>query len=198
VCCPFSLLPSAFSLVTAERTYSRPGSGTDKARQIFRARLFAISVWRGIASNSAGGRVDPERMRPAFSLEVAAVGPKVLQPAASFHLTITVSCSASGGTPRKPSSRRSARIRAIASTVLTRVPSRVCLPFLRRVGTPPNPRRPAVNHEHRERLSICFWSGRDETRRSALGARRSEEHPAHSRAVVIDELFRTPSAERPK
>jgi hypothetical protein len=64
-------------------------------------------------------------MRPSFSLEVGAVAAKVLQEAVSFHLTITVSYSASGGTPRKPSSRRSARISAIASARLFRVSSLV-------------------------------------------------------------------------
>ena len=47
--------------------------------------------------NSTGGRGDPKGTRPAFSFQVAAVAPKVLQQAASFHLTITVSRSASGG-----------------------------------------------------------------------------------------------------
>src|SRR5262245_4230019 len=39
---------------------------------------------------------------------------------APLHPTTTVSRMASGGTPRKPSSRRSMRIRAIASTRLSR------------------------------------------------------------------------------
>ena len=39
---------------------------------------------------------------------------------APLHPTTTVSRMASGGTPRKPSSRRSVRIRAIASTRLSR------------------------------------------------------------------------------
>jgi hypothetical protein len=43
-----------------------------------------------------------------------AVAAQVLQQAAAFHFTITVPRSASGGTPRNPSSRRSASINAIA------------------------------------------------------------------------------------
>lgn len=64
--------------------------------------------------DGTGGGIAPERMRGAFTFQAAAVAAQVLQQAAALHFTITVPRSASGGTPRKPSSRRSARISARA------------------------------------------------------------------------------------
>src|SRR5438552_11719947 len=63
-------------------------------------------------------RVNPERMRPALSLEIAAVLAQVREEAAAFHSTTTVSLSASGGIARSPSARRSSRINAMASVRL--------------------------------------------------------------------------------
>ena len=60
-------------------------------------------------------------MRGAFALQDAAVSAEVLQQAASLHFTITVSRSASGGTPRKPSSRRSLRFPSMVSLIVEKL-----------------------------------------------------------------------------
>src|ERR1017187_4319250 len=93
---------------------SLPISGTDRRRQIFRENIGNVGV--------AGGgftltrlRIEPERMAPAFALQHAAVAAQVFDEGDAFHSTVTVSRSAPFGTPRKPSSRRSSRISAIAS-----------------------------------------------------------------------------------
>jgi hypothetical protein len=62
----------------------------------------------------------PQGVRTAFAFENAAVRAKVLQQGAALHRTVTVSRSASGGTPRRPSSRRSFKINAMASDKLWR------------------------------------------------------------------------------
>ena len=51
----------------------------------------------------------------ALALQETAVLPQVAKEFLLFHETITVSWIASSGTPRRPSSRRSSRIKAIAS-----------------------------------------------------------------------------------
>src|SRR5437667_6141068 len=70
-------------------------------------------------------RVQPQRMFAAFPLQVAAVFTQMPQQRVAFHWTTTVSRIASCGTPRKPSSRLSSRIRAIASDKLARHSSTV-------------------------------------------------------------------------
>ena len=57
--------------------------------------------------NGACAWVNPEGVSATFSFEVATVPPKVLEQRAPFHLTVTVSWMASGGIPRRASSRRS-------------------------------------------------------------------------------------------
>ncbi len=65
--------------------------------------------------NGSGRRVGPERMRPAFSLQVAAVLSQVTEQFAPFHPTTTFSRIAAAGILRRPSFRLSSRISAIAS-----------------------------------------------------------------------------------
>jgi hypothetical protein len=60
-------------------------------------------------------RVDTQGMATALALELAPVTAKVTQEIAALHRTVTVVRTASDGTPRNPSSRRSSRTRAIAS-----------------------------------------------------------------------------------
>jgi len=67
----------------------------------------------------------PQGMGTALTLEVTPVPPQMLEQTAPFPPTITVSRMASGGTPRQPSSRRSARINAMASARLSRASSGV-------------------------------------------------------------------------
>ena len=71
----------------------------------------------------AGRRIHPKGMRATLALEHASVLPQVAKQRAALHSTVTVSRSASGGRPRRPSSRRSSRISAIASAKLARASS---------------------------------------------------------------------------
>jgi len=57
--------------------------------------------------DGTGSWVLPEGVGRAFSLEDAAVAAQVPEKTAPLHFTVTVSFSASGGTPLSPSSRRS-------------------------------------------------------------------------------------------
>ncbi len=75
--------------------------------------------------NRAGLWIAPQGMGTPLTLEVTPVPPQMLEQTAPLHPTMTVSRMASGGTPRKPSSRRSARISAMASTRLSRASSGV-------------------------------------------------------------------------
>ena len=75
--------------------------------------------------NSTGLWIAPQGMGTSLTLEVTPVPPQMLEQTAPLHTTMTVSRMASGGTPRKPSSRRSARISAMASTRLSRASSGV-------------------------------------------------------------------------
>jgi hypothetical protein len=69
--------------------------------------------------------IAPQGMGTALTLEVTPVPPQMLEQTAPLHPPMTVSRIASGGTPRKPSSRRSARISAMASARLSRASSGV-------------------------------------------------------------------------
>src|SRR5712691_8005530 len=69
--------------------------------------------------------IAPQGMGTSLTLEVTPVPPQMLEQTAPLHPTMTVSRMASGGTPRKPSSRRSARISAMASARLSRASSGV-------------------------------------------------------------------------
>ena len=68
--------------------------------------------------NRSSGRVEPQRVSSAFPLQDAAVSAQMPQQAAALHAartsTTIVSRSASSGTPRSPSSRRSRSSRAMA------------------------------------------------------------------------------------
>ena len=68
--------------------------------------------------NRSSGRVEPQRVSSAFPLQHAAVPAQMPQQAAALHAartsTTIVSRSASSGTPRNPSSRRSRSSRAMA------------------------------------------------------------------------------------
>ena len=57
-------------------------------------------------------------MRATLTLQVAAIFAKVAKQGAPFHPRVTVSRIASGGVPRRASSRRSCKMRAIASARL--------------------------------------------------------------------------------
>ena len=74
----------------------------------------------GYRFDRAGAGVAPQRMRGALALEVAAVSPEMPQENTSLHGTTTVSRSASSGSPRNPSSRRSRRMSSIAFARLSR------------------------------------------------------------------------------
>ena len=109
-----------------EPSHYRPISGTDKPRQIFRASTFGNLLVTRDGFRRSGRRVRPKRVAPALPLQVAPVAAKVLQERVQFHAaTSTVVRSASDGTPRKPSSRRSSRISAMASERLLSASSRV-------------------------------------------------------------------------
>ena len=71
-------------------------------------------------SSVAGPGIRPQRMSRALSLQVATVPAQVSHESAALHSTTTVSRSAPAGTPRRPSSRRSFRINAMASRRLRR------------------------------------------------------------------------------
>jgi len=68
----------------------------------------------GDGFDGSGARVGPEGVGTSLALQDAAVLAQVLEQGAPLHLTVTVSRSASAGTPRRPSSRRSSRISAMA------------------------------------------------------------------------------------
>jgi len=93
---------------------------TDLAREavgdlrVPRHRLHRTGLW-----------IAPQGVGTSLTLEVTSVPPQMLEQTAPLHPTITVSQMASGGTPRKPSSRRSARISAMASARLSRASSGV-------------------------------------------------------------------------
>ena len=59
--------------------------------------------------------IAPERVRTAFPLEIAPMAAKMLEQRATLHPTVTSSLNALEGTPRKPSSLRSVRIKSTAS-----------------------------------------------------------------------------------
>jgi hypothetical protein len=61
----------------------------------------------------------------SFSLQITTVPSQVLKERASLHLMVTVSRIASGGRPRRPSSRRSSRMSLMASAKLSRASSLV-------------------------------------------------------------------------
>jgi hypothetical protein len=58
-----------------------------------------------------------------FALEIATVPAEILEQRAPFHSIVTVSRSASAGTPRRASCRLSSRINAIALAKLARASS---------------------------------------------------------------------------
>ncbi len=62
--------------------------------------------------------VTPKGVGATFTLEITSVSPEVFEKSPSFHPTVTTSRVASSGTPRSASSRRSSRIRLIASDKL--------------------------------------------------------------------------------
>lgn len=59
--------------------------------------------------------VAPQRVCFAFPFKVATMPPQVAEEVARLHFTVTFSRTASLGIPRNPSSRRSSRIREMAS-----------------------------------------------------------------------------------
>lgn len=69
-------------------------------------------------ASTAAVRGFVHRVRTAFSLQVASMAAKVTQEVTSLHPTTTFSRTASRGSDRRPSRRRSSRIRAIASDKL--------------------------------------------------------------------------------
>ena len=97
-----------------------PTSGMPRPRQIFRARTSDISLWRGTASMAPVAGLVHKACEPPLPLQMTAVPPEVPQQVSSLHPTTTVSRTASRGRPRRPSRRRSSRIRAIASAKLSR------------------------------------------------------------------------------
>jgi len=117
-----------------------PTSGTDSPRQILRARISAtpyaaaplplVRIW-----------IAPERVGAAFAFEKAPVFAQMTKQRLALHCTVKVSWIASGGMPRRPSSRRSSRMSRIASPRLARHSSTV-RPY---VGAR-DFRRPATNH----------------------------------------------------
>lgn len=66
----------------------------------------------------SGQWIYPERVRTSLSFEVTAMMPEVPEEIVSFHPTATTSLVASDGRPRRASSRRSAKIKSIASARL--------------------------------------------------------------------------------
>ncbi len=76
--------------------------------------------------NLIASRVEPQGIGTALSLKTAAGLSQTLQEDSAFHSSVTVSHSASAGTPRSASSRRSSRISAIAPARLRRASSFVC------------------------------------------------------------------------
>ena len=86
--------------------------------------------------------VPPQRVATALALEIATVPTKVAEQTTSLQVMTTVSWIASGGTPRKPSSRRSSRMNAMASLRLSRafslvLPCPFCAWDFRTVGDVP-------------------------------------------------------------
>jgi hypothetical protein len=74
----------------------------------------------------ASGGIGPQRMGGTFTFEDTPMTPQVQQEGAALHVRTTVSLSASGGTARRPSVRRSSKINAIACRRLSRASSLVC------------------------------------------------------------------------
>src|SRR5207253_3143199 len=68
--------------------------------------------------DSTRRRIRPQRVRPALTLQVASMAAKVSEKITSLHPTTTFSRTASRGRARRPSRRRSSRIRAIAAAKL--------------------------------------------------------------------------------
>jgi hypothetical protein len=67
--------------------------------------------------------IAPQRVRSPLALQITSMLSEVLQKSAPLHSTITVSRSASAGTPRSESSRLSSKISAMASAKLVRASS---------------------------------------------------------------------------
>jgi hypothetical protein len=91
--------------------------------------LAGKQVWDlGVARHGFDGpclRVTPQRVLTTLAFKIAAVLAQVMEQGAFFDLTVTVSSSASGGSPRRASCRLSSRMRAIASARLARASSLV-------------------------------------------------------------------------
>ena len=64
--------------------------------------------------DGTSGWIGPQRVRASFALEVATVLPEVAKEVPTLHPTTTFPQRAVAGTPRRPSLRRSSRMRAIA------------------------------------------------------------------------------------
>lgn len=92
-----------------------PISGIDRQRQIFPASLSEISLCLGTASTAPVSGLHHKEWDFPFTLQIATVPPHVTEEVAGLHFTVTLSRTALLGNPRSPSSRRSSRIRAMAS-----------------------------------------------------------------------------------
>lgn len=102
------------------------GSGTDSPRaNLNRKSITNLGVTRH-RLHFTRLRIDPKRVRAAFTLQATTMAPQMAQESGPLHSTTTTSRSASAGTPRIPSSRRSSRISAIASRKLLIASCLVC------------------------------------------------------------------------
>jgi hypothetical protein len=104
--CYAALLPTNFKYRKASANLARQLVGN---LSMARDRLDGTSVG-----------VSPKGVGPTFPLKITTMLPEMQKQRASFHDSTTVSRSASTGTPRKESSRRSSRISAIDSAKLSR------------------------------------------------------------------------------
>jgi hypothetical protein len=119
--------PARLAAECGVRLRQRESLGADfRHTQISRDLPCEVVGNLGVTGNSfdrAGSGVGPEGVGSTFSLEHTPVFAQVFQESAALHFTVTVSRSASGGTPRSPSSRRSSRMSAMASARLRRASS---------------------------------------------------------------------------
>ncbi len=85
--------------------YRSPTSGTERFRQIFCADRSGISICLGMASPAPVFEFIHKACDRPFRLRLHTHPAKMPEQAAPFHTITTVSRMASGGTPRRPSSR---------------------------------------------------------------------------------------------
>lgn len=120
--------------------------------------------------------VGPQRVACSLTLEVTPMLPQVAEQVATLHLTVTVSRTAFGGRPRRPSSRRSSRISEIAEDRFSRASSLLLpCPFAPGISG-----AYAMNHSPSRSMTAVNWFAMPLVSRFPEGLSNTPRSPARA------------------